>query len=176
MKLPGFGAAVVLALALAGLGGTERERPMIPTATATTAELEAAVATHPSDCAATLALAQQYLDAHLPGLAVALVKGSPAAVRGDVRAQHVFARALIDAGRNADALDAEQRVVVACRALADGSGAAAGCSPNVLVSAIRRTAILRELLSLGVEDARAHPEAALVAYQNATREARLTLE
>jgi hypothetical protein len=32
---------------------------------------------------------------------------------------------------------------------------------------------LRELVQLGVEDALAHPEASAIAYQNATREARL---
>jgi hypothetical protein len=41
---------------------------------------------------------------------------------------------------------------------------------------MRRADILRELVSLGVEDAEAHPEASLVAYQNATREARVAVE
>ena len=43
-------------------------------------------------------------------------------------------------------------------------------------TATRRADILRELVSLGVEDAQAHPEMSLVAYQNATREARIAVQ
>ena len=63
-----------------------------------------------------------------------------------------------------------------CAPLADGRAAGRGCDPVLLASAIRRANILRELLSLGVEDAQAHPEAARIAYQNATREATVALE
>jgi hypothetical protein len=41
---------------------------------------------------------------------------------------------------------------------------------------MRRTDILHELVALGVEDAQAHPEMSLVAYQNATREARVMVQ
>jgi hypothetical protein len=41
---------------------------------------------------------------------------------------------------------------------------------------MRRADILRQLVSLGVEDAEAHPEEALLAYQNATREARVMVQ
>ena len=46
----------------------------------------------------------------------------------------------------------------------------------ILASATRRVGILRELVSRGVEDAQAHPEETLVAYQNATREARVMVQ
>jgi hypothetical protein len=36
--------------------------------------------------------------------------------------------------------------------------------------------ILRELAALGVSDVRAHPEVSLIAYQNATREVRVTVQ
>jgi hypothetical protein len=66
--------------------------------------------------------------------------------------------------------------VAACRPLADGSAAPDGCDSLLLASAMRRAAILRELVSLGVEDAQERPEMSLVAYQNATREARVTVQ
>jgi len=50
------------------------------------------------------------------------------------------------------------------------------CDAVLLASAMRRTDILRELVALGVEDAQAHPEMSLVAYQNATREARVMVQ
>jgi hypothetical protein len=82
----------------------------------------------------------------------------------------------VDEGRNDEALAVERAVVAQCRPLADGATAAVGCDPVLLASAMRRTDILRELVSLGVEDAQAHPETSLVAYQNATREARVMVQ
>jgi hypothetical protein len=49
-----------------------------------------------------------------------------------------------------------------------------GCDALLLASAVRRASILKELVALGVEDTRAQPEESFVAYQNATREARVT--
>ncbi len=171
-------AAAVLAAsaALWIVGRTERERPVVTAAAGRIGALEAAVAARPADGERTRALAQEYLDAHLPGLALALVQAAPSAVHDDLRLRHLYARALIDEGRNGEALHAEQQVLGACEPLADGRAADHGCDPVLLVSAIRRANILRELVSLGVEDALAHPEAARVAYQNATREATVALE
>jgi len=178
MGLRAYGVTVVAAAAMLwGLSGTQREKPVLA---ATEPEavhvLEVKVAAHPADVEATRALAQAYLDARQPGLAVVLVEGAPAMVRDDVRAQHVYARALVDEGRNEEALAVERSVVSACRPLAEGGAAAQGCDPVLLASAMRRTDILRELVSLGVEDAQAHPEMSLVAYQNATREARVVMQ
>jgi hypothetical protein len=138
--------------------------------------LEMRAATHPGDPEATRALAQAYLDARQPGLAVVLVEGAAPAVRGDVRVQHVYARALIDEGRNDEALAADQGVVNACAPLTEGAPVPAGCDPVLLASAMRRTDILRALVASGVEDAQAQPEESLVAYQNATREARVMVQ
>jgi hypothetical protein len=178
MTLRTYGAAVLVAAsALWAMSGPEREQPVLSAgAPEPVRALEASVASHPNDSEDTRALAQAYLDAHQPGLAIVLVEAAPATVRYAVRVEHVYARALIDEGRNDEALDAEGRVVGACRALAEGNVAPTGCDTVVLASAMRRADILRELLSLGVKDARAQPEASLIAYQNATREARVALE
>jgi hypothetical protein len=157
------------------MSGTQREKPVLDQPAAVRA-LETSTAAHPDSVDATRALAQAYLDARQPGLAVVLVEGAPRTVHDDVRIQHVYARALVDEGRNEEALGVEKRVVAACHPVAEGGPAPAGCDTVILASAMRRTDILRELVSLGVEDAQAHPEMSLVAYQNATREARVMVQ
>jgi len=97
-------------------------------------------------------------------------------VRGDVRVRHLYARSLVDAGRNGEALAVEKGVLAACAPVADGGKGERGCDTVLLASALRRTEILGELVSIGVQDAQAHPEASLIAYQNATREARVALQ
>jgi hypothetical protein len=166
------------------MGGTQREKPVLASTTPDAiGVLELNAATHPGDVDAARTLAQAYLDAHQPGLAVALVEArvqareaQRSAPNEDVRVLHVYARALVDSGRNEEALAVERRVVSACRPLADDASAPRGCDPVLLASAVRRTDILRELVSLGVEDAQAHPEMSLIAYQNATREARVMVQ
>jgi hypothetical protein len=76
---------------------------------------------------------------------------------------------LIDEGRAQDALRIEQSVLRTCT-MADGL-----CDAWLIASARRRADILEELVGLGVEDARAQPEASAVAYHNATREVRLAV-
>jgi hypothetical protein len=159
------------------LGGTQHERPVLArSATETVRLLEAEVELHPADPMATTRLAQAYLDARQPGVAIVLVESSPVRVRENPRVEHAYARALVDAGRSDEALAVEQRVVDGCSSLALEREAPAGCDPVLLASAMRRADILRALVSLGVEDAEAQPEASLVAYQNATREARVAVQ
>jgi hypothetical protein len=170
------------------MGGTQHEKPVITaSASQNVAALEARAQFRRNDADATRLLAQAYLDARQPGMAIVLVESSPSEVQQSPRVQHAYARALVDAGRSDEALAVEKRVVETCSALALADGgeggerkaqaaAAAGCDPVLLASAMRRADILRELVSLGVEDAEAHPEASLVAYQNATREARVAVE
>ncbi len=178
MGLRACGAAVVVAVGtLCIMSGTAREHPVLGgDAPESIGALEARVAARPNDAQETRTLAQQYLDARQPGLAIVLIEGAPAAVRNDVRVRHAFARALIDAGHNGEALDVEDLVVGTCRPLDDETASHVGCDAVLLASAMRRVDILRELLALGVEDARAQPEASIVAYQNATRGARVALE
>ena len=178
MEIRLFGAVIVAAAGLLwATSGTQRERPLLTGAMPDLVRArEAAVTAHPGDPEATRALAQSYLDANQPGLALGLLGAGAPALRDDVRTQHLQARALLDEGRNEDALAIESGVVAACIPLAEGprAGAATGCDGNLLGSALRRAAILRELVTLGVEDTRAYPEMSYVAYQNATREARVT--
>jgi hypothetical protein len=171
-------AATVLGAAAALLltNGAQREKPVLAVAgVQPVSALEAAVASNSNDVESTRALAQAYVDATLPGLAAALVDGAPPIVRNDVRVEHVVARALVDEGRNAEALAVERRVVASCTVAEDGH-AAAECDAVLYASALRRASILRECLSMGIDDARSNPELTLVAYQNATREARVAVE
>jgi hypothetical protein len=170
------GAALSGVAALLLLSGPQQERALLSTlAPEPVRLLEATAAERPGDVEATRALAQAYVDALQPGLAVALVAAATGPVRGDVRVRHVYARALIDQGRSEDALTAEGGVLAACRPLFDGR-ATEGCDPFLVASALRRSEFLRALVSLGVEDAQAHPEATLIAYQNATRDARVMVQ
>jgi hypothetical protein len=198
MGLRAFGIVVVAALGvLWATSGTQRERPVLAGANPDhlrdhVAACEANAAAHPADAEATRALAQAYLDAAQPGLAVGALEGAPASTRDDPRTRHLYARALLDQGRNDDALAAETTVVASCMPPLDGAPRLGehpavattagspdspdrGCDALLLGAAVRRAAILRELVSLGVEDTLAHPEASFVAYQNATREARVTV-
>jgi hypothetical protein len=195
-----FGIVVASALALLwATSGTQRERPLLGGLSGDVEDVvrarEADAAARPDDPQALRALAQVYLDAQQSGLAVAALEAAPAPLRADPRTQHLYARALLDQGRNDDALAVEARVVATCmpgvtavardtpgvREVRDGSDHesdrasdhAIGCDALLLVQALRREAILRELVALGVEDTRAHPEESFIAYQNATREARV---
>jgi hypothetical protein len=181
MGLRAYGVAVLTATAALWLMSVPRsEHALWPDPSPESVRtLESAVATERSDTAKTTALALAYLDARQPGLAVALVEAAPAAAQKDVRVQHVYARALIDQGRNDEALAVERDVVGACRSVAEATqtpAAPAGCDSVLLASAVRRTSILGELISLGVTDAQAHPEQARIAYRNATREARVMVQ
>ncbi len=114
MELRAFGIAVASVVALFwAASGTQRERALLTGATGATGsaasgpdvvrDREAAVAARPDDPAATRALAQAYLDAQQPGLALALLEAAPESLRNgasDARSRHVYARALLDQGRN----------------------------------------------------------------------------
>lgn len=155
-------------------------------------QLEASVADHPDDARARRDLAQAYLDARSPGLALRAVESSPASVRHAPIVDHVYARALLDEGRTRDALAAEKLVLDACsnqdapkpgRYQQDApepgryeSTDHHDCDTWLLVSATRRADIMTQLVALGVEDAPAHPEASAIAYMNATRDVRLAIK
>jgi predicted Zn-dependent protease len=169
MAMNGWSVAVLTAVAGLWLAsGVSREHPVLASGESVAIEsLEARVAAHPEDAVATRELAQGYLDARAPGIAMNLIQHAPTAVRSEPRVGHVYARALLDQGRAEEALAAEHKVLDAC--------ATGTCDTWLIASATRRADILRELVQLGVEDAQAHPEASAVAYTNATREARLAV-
>jgi hypothetical protein len=181
MGLRAYGVTVLAAAAaLWMMSGTQREKPVLAATLATPADavraLEMDCAAHPGDAVATAALAQAYLTVRQPGLAVGLVEGAPPAVRDDVRVRQAYGRALMEAGRNVEALAVERGVVASCRPLTEGAPAPEGCDAFVFASAMRRADVLRELVSCGVNDTMAQPEMSLVAYQNATREARVMVQ
>ena len=168
------GFVLVAAGALWMASGTERERAVLsPLGEASNPSamvgLEAEVAVSADDDAKLRTLAQAYLDAHAPGLALALMEHAPEDVRVRSKVQHLYARALLEEGHAQDALAVERAVLKTCT-LADGV-----CDAWLIASARRRADILEQLVALGVEDARAEPEVSAVAYHNATREARLAV-
>jgi predicted Zn-dependent protease len=163
---------VVVLGAVSGLwlaSGTQREKPVLEETPSALQPLEGKVAAHPTDAVATRELAQDYLDAHSPGLAISLIARAPANVRQAPQVEHVYARALLDQGRANEALVAERSVLSQCSS--DGA-----CDAWLIASATRRADILSQLVQLGIEDAQAHPEASAIAYHNATRSARLALQ
>jgi hypothetical protein len=183
MSLKAWNAGVLVAIASLWLAsGTQREKPVLDAearATAGVRGLEVQVSMNPADTVRRRELAQAYLDAKAPGLAIRVVESAPGFQERDIAhtnpaLEHVYARALIDQGRSTDALAAEHRVLAACEK-ADGEGERR-CDTWLIASATRRSDILRELVDLGVDDAQAHPEASAIAYHNATREAKLALQ
>ena len=170
MGIKGWNVAVLVAIgAIWFAGSTQREKPVVGDAKAgdKIALLEEEVASTPADAAKLRDLAQAYLDAHQPGMALAAIERAPAPLRTDPSVEHLYARALLDQGRSADALAAERRVLARCP---DPSIEVPACSSYLIASATRRAEILEQLVQLGVEDANAHPEASSLAYQNATRQ------
>jgi hypothetical protein len=167
---------VVILLAIGGLwlaSSTQREKRVVGDLHQDrVALLEEKAAAAPSSAATVAELAQAYLDARQPGMALAVVEHAPAHVRSEPAIDHLYARALLDQGRSADALAAERRVLDRC---ADPSPDAPTCSAWLIASATRRADILEQLVQLGVEDANAHPEASRLAYHNATRQVSLSV-
>jgi hypothetical protein len=185
--------AVIALFCVGGLwtvSGTQRERPVLEEgslAATVVATLEATPAREWQQptlgsgsvlgSGTTLELMQAYLDAHQPGLAVALDAAASLQTRSDLRVRHAYARALIDQGRNGEALTVERGVLADCVAEdRDTAARSSGCDDVLLASASRRTDILQALLAFGIEDTVTYPEASLAAYQNATREARIAVE
>lgn len=174
MGLKGWNVAVLFAIgAIWFAGTTQREKRVVPEAqTDGMALLEDRAAATPNDPARVKELGQAYLDARQPGMALAVVERAPVTVRRDPTIEHLYARALLDQGRSADALAAERRVLARC---ADPDVAVPTCSSTLIASATRRAEILEQLVQLGVEDANAHPEASSLAYHNATRQVSLSV-
>ncbi len=173
MGLKGWNVAILVAIgAIWFAGSTQREKRVVGDSQSDrVALLEEQVAASPSDVARVRELAQAYLDARAPGMALASIEHAPAAVRAEPTVDHLYARALLDQGRSNDALAAERRVLAHCEARADStSETVPPCSTYLIASATRRADILEQLVTLGVEDANAHPEASSLAYHNATRQ------
>jgi hypothetical protein len=173
MAIKGWNVAVLVAMgALWFCGTTQREKPVVSDASHTgkVGALEARAASAPNDPAALRELAQAYLDARQPGMALAVSERAAPDVRSEPTVDHLYARALLDQGRSADALAAEKRVLAHC-----ADPATAPCSTWLIASATRRADILEELVQLGIEDATAQPEASSLAYHNRARQVSLAV-
>ena len=173
MGLKGWNIAILVAIgAIWFAGSTQREKRVVGDSQSDrVALLEEQVAASPNDVARVRELAQAYLDARAPGMALASIEHAPAAVRAEPTVDHLYARALLDQGRSADALAAERRVLARCaESDTTAPSEAPACSTYLIASATRRAEILEQLVTLGVEDANAHPEASSLAYHNATRQ------
>jgi hypothetical protein len=168
---------VVFAAAVLTLGGVPgREHAVVGGAGQQVERLESRVAAHPADSASRIELARAYLDLSSPGLAWNALAEASDAQRQEPAVQHMAARVLIEQGQAREALALEQGVLSACgQDLPDRRAHAPGCDFWLVVSAARRASILQELVKQGVEDAIAQPEASLVAYHEATHEARLAV-
>lgn len=155
---------------------TQREKPVISEAHADSVRtLEQSVSDNPDDAEAVSKLAQGYLDAHSPGLAINTIVNAPDQVRAQPPVMHLYARAMLEEGRSQDALQMEKRVLQRCAQIQPLAPNVQPCSSYLIASATRRVDILTELQKLGVEDAQAHPEQSEIAYHNATREVGLAV-
>jgi hypothetical protein len=175
MGLKGWNVAVLLAIgAIWFAGSTQREKPVVGDAKTgdRMAALEEQLAATPADAAKLKELAQAYLDARQPGMALAAIERAPNDIRSQPSVEHLYARALIDQGRSRDALAAERKVLALC---ADPATEEPTCSTFLIASATRRAEILEQLVQLGVEDPNAHPEASNIAYANATRQVSISV-
>ncbi len=170
MGLKGWNVAILLGIGVIWFAGsTQREKRVVGDAhTDRVALLEEQAAASPADPARVRDLGQAYLDAHAPGMALASIERASREVRSEPTVEHLYARALLEQGRSADALAAERRVLASC------ADPAVTCTATLITSATRRSDILEQLVSLGVEDANAHPEASSLAYHNATRQVRFS--
>jgi hypothetical protein len=138
---------------------------------ATIGALEGDAAQHRDGPAEVASLAQAYLDARAPGLALRVVESAPASVRSSVQVEHLYAVALFDMGRAHEAQVAEEHVLQKCEPL---TGVDA-CDARLVASASRRLDYLDQMIALGVEDPAAHPEASQIAYRGSTREAHVAV-
>ncbi len=175
MGVKGWNVAVLVAIgSIWFCGTTQREKPVVGDSShhGRIGLLETKVAASPKDPAALRELAQAYLDIRQPGMAVGTIERAPTEAREEPTVEHLYARALLDQGRSADALAAEKRVLAKC---ADPSPEVLICSSYLIASATRRAEIIEQLVQLGVEDANAQPEASSLAYHNATRQVSLSV-
>jgi hypothetical protein len=174
MDVKGWNIAVLVAIgAVWFCGTTQREKPVTNAShTGPVGTLEMKTAANPNDPAALRELAQAYLDARQPGMAIGVIERATAPLRTEPAVEHLYARALLDQGRSADALAAERRVLATC---ADPSVDVPACSTWLIASATRRAEIIEQLVQLGIEDANASPEASSLAYHNATRQVSLSV-
>lgn len=127
--------------------------------------METRVGLDPGDADALSRLADAYLAHNAPGLAEAALDRAPEAVRELPPIADARARALSELGSSRQALAAQEEVLRSC--------ASQECPPALEGRAAYRAGYLVELVRLGVEDPRAQPQLALLAYRRSSREVAL---
>jgi len=129
--------------------------------------LENRVSINPDDQAAVLALARGFLNRGSPGLALAVLERSPSVAQGSATGADVAATALMNAGKNRQALAMTRQALALCEA---GS-----CEASVAARAARREELLEAVLAVGIEDMDSDPEAVERAYHRALRRVQLAM-
>jgi hypothetical protein len=130
-------------------------------------ELEDAAARR-TDRDSVRALASAYLDRNEPGLARAALDRAPPDAIEDPSFAYVEARALYSSGRAGEALSVLRGALAGCEGTARPR-----CPAWLVAKTSRQAAFLDALVSVGVEDAAAHPEAARLALERTRREGRV---
>ena len=114
------------------------------------------------------ALVQAYLDRDMPGLAVAVLSRSPAAVTSPASSD-LAARAYLGAGRATEALAMTKHVLSQCDA------SSLGCEATLVARAARRASVLESMVEMGIEDAEKDPVGADLAMRRASRQVRIAM-
>ncbi len=160
-----------LVLLLAGAFGMSMERrgalPVGEVVVGTELEaLETAVARRPDAPEPVERLMRAYVERGEPGSALAVAERSPVAAMATPGSADLVARALLGAGRASQALAVTEKVLERCDA--------GVCAGGLVARAMRRERLLEAMLSMGIEDADRHPEAAEIAYRRSSRDVRFS--
>lgn len=162
---------------LAGIGwmlaqGTEHKPtpilPSVPTSVneLSLATLEAKVALSPTP-ADVAALASAYLERDQPGLASALIEKTPRELRASVDVSLAQSRALFRRGLLRQALAVSRETHEACER------STLPCTAWQFAKVERQRVFLEQVVSAGIEDPQAEPEATRAAYERSKRIVRL---
>jgi hypothetical protein len=112
------------------------------------------------------ALAGAYLDRNQSGLATAVLEKAPREMRERPEVAHLYARALFHRGRAREALAVARDASQTC---AEGGT----CAPWLVAKTTRQVAFFEQLVSAGIDDPQANPDATLAAYDRSTHAVRL---
>ncbi|MCS6899573.1 MAG: hypothetical protein RMJ98_07645 [Myxococcales bacterium] len=163
MLLAGF-------LITAALEASQRTPKLVLDSSPNTLELsalEARVAHTPQDQRAVLQLARTLLEQNEPGMALAVLERSPKAMERSPEGADLIATVQMRMGKNRAALASTKHALMACERQ--------GCEGILLARNTLREELLEVLLTEGIEDVEANPEATAQIYRQATRQVHLAI-